>query len=423
MLEIEIADHPDRQGLMDEIHARPIDIVEPACRLRRLVFVMPEHAGAMGDAFARFARFCLEAGYAVPAQDRRQHVFDSHGRHVTWEFHTEFVSVTWRSALQDAENFPSGLGLEAIGEGLLIGAMRLDVIEDQTIPERLVPGFNLASLCLADIESGRGQVATDFLPDSARFIRFELAAGALTPLRRSIVARRLLEVETYRVMALLGLPLARSAAPQLRELEIALTKLMDRLSDARTTTDFQDALQTLQHLSVRSGRLSEGLDYRFAAGEAYGDILRVRLAGLRESGTTRGSTLTHYLGNRVDPALATCAAIAKRLATLAAKIERASGLLNVRIGVDSQLQNASVLDSIARTARSQFLLQRTVEGLSTIAISYYLLGIVGYVLAGPLGQLHWDKTMALSLAAPFIVLAVWLMARRIRKLHEPGQHG
>lgn len=403
---------------MDEVHARPVDIIKATCRVRRLVFVMPGRAGAVTDALGRFAAFCSTAGHAVPTPDSRQHGFVAGNQQVTWEFHTEFVTVTWRGNLGDKETSPPGLGLEAIGDGLLVGAMRIDVIDDPVIPDRLVPGFNLPSLCLAEIEGGRGQVATDFVPDAARFTRFELAAGGLGPLRRSIIARRLLEVETYRTMALLGLPLARSAGPPLREIEIELTRLMDGLSEARTSADFQHTLANLQELSVRSGRLSERLDYRFAAGKAYGDILRVRLAGLRETSTTRGSTLTHYLGNRVDPGLATCAA----MATLSAKIERAIGLLNVRIGVDSQLQNAAFLDSIARTARSQFLLQRTVEGLSTIAISYYLLGIVSYVFAGPLEELHWNKTMALSLSAPLIVLAVWLMARQVRKSHEPARH-
>jgi uncharacterized membrane-anchored protein len=169
--------------------------------------------------------------------------------------------------------------------------------------------------------------------------------------------------------------------------------------------------------ATKGERTPERLGYRFAAGQAHGDILRMRLAGLRETGTAHGSTLGHYIGNRVDPGLATCAAMEKRLAVLSDKIERAIGLLNVRIGVDMQLQNAAVLDSIAQTARSQFLLQRTVEGLSTIAISYYLLGILSYVLAGPLEELHWEKTMTLSIAAPFVVIAVWLMGRAVRRAH------
>lgn len=418
-----IVDHPHRRTIMDEVHARPVEIVPETCRLRRLVFVVPPRPGSMLAMAEKFADFCRQIGAALPGPSSRQHSFEAGPLHVTWEFHTEFVTVTWRSALSDKQNWPDGLGLDILSEAQLLGAARIDVIGDSAIPERLVPGFNLPSLCLADIETGKGQVATDFVPDADGFTRLELAAGGLTALRRSIIVRRLLEIETYRNMALLGLPLARSESPALRDIEVELTELMEGLSDATTPEAVQAALTALHRLSVRSGQLSERLGYRFAAGVAYGDILRMRLAGLRESSTVLGSTLTHYIGNRVEPGLATCAAMEKRLAVLTQKVERAIGLLNVRIGVDMQVQNAAVLDTIAQTGRSQFLLQRTVEGLSTIAISYYLLGIVSYALAGPMEELHLHKTMVLSIAAPFVVLAVWLMARAVRKAHTPpGMH-
>ena len=418
MVETTLVDHPYRVAIMDEVHARPVAIVPETGRLRRLLLVMPPEAGAMARAFARFAEFCMARGFPIPAASGRQHSFAVGERHVTWEFHTEFVTITWRSALDDKVNYPDDIGLEVVGEGQLIGAMRLDLIDGASIPERLIPGFNLASLCLATVENGQGQVATDFVPDADRFTRFEFAAGNLSTLRRSIIVRRLLEVETYRTMALLGLPLARQEAPVLRTIEIELTQLMESLSEAVTPVAVQQALTELHKLSVRSGQLSERLSYRFAAGAAYGDILKTRLEGLREASTARGSSLTHYIGNRVNPGLATCSAMEKRLAVLSDKIERAIGLLNVRIGVDMQVQNAAVLDTIAQTAKSQFLLQRTVEGLSTIAISYYLLGIVSYLMAGPLEELHFNKTMALSIAAPFVVLVVWLMARQVRKSHS-----
>ncbi len=88
-----------------------------------------------------------------------------------------------------------------------------------------------------------------------------------------------------------------------------LTAQIESLSDAGTPENIQAALDALHALSVRSGQLSERLGYRFAAGQAYGDVLRRRLANLRENSTPRGSTLTHYIGNRVDPGLATCAAM------------------------------------------------------------------------------------------------------------------
>ena len=413
-----IPDHPDRSALMDEVHARPIDIVAPTCRVRRVVIIMPDRAGAMAEAFAHFARFCADNDLPPPAPQARQHGFVLGELAVTWEFHTEFLTVTWRGPLSDSNTAPPGLGLAGIVEGRLIGAMRIDVIAERAVPDDLLPGFNLPSLCLSQVEGGGAEVATDFVPDGDRFTRFEFAAGGLTPLRRSIIVRRLLEVETYRTMALLGLPLARAATPELRDVEITLSELVEGMNHGAEADTSQSTLERLQSLSIRVSKLSERLHYRFAAGRAYGDILAVRLGGLREAPTTRGSTLGHYLGNRVDPGLATCAAVEKRLASVAAKIERAIGVLDVQIGVQMQQQNAQVLQRIAQTARSQFLLQRTVEGLSTIAISYYMLGILAYALAGPLERVHWDKPMIISIAAPFVIAAVWLTSRRIRAAHH-----
>ena len=148
MVETLLADHPYRAAIMEEVHARPVEIIAETCRLRRLVFVMPPQAGAMMSVFKRFAEFCAATGVSVPGPSSRQHSFATGQRHVTWEFHTEFVTVTWRSDLGDKQNWPDDLGLAALGDGLLIGAMRIDVIGDISVPDRLVPGFNLASLCL-----------------------------------------------------------------------------------------------------------------------------------------------------------------------------------------------------------------------------------------------------------------------------------
>lgn len=412
---VPLQDHPFRRAIMDEVHARPVEIIDGPCRIRRVALMLPPVAGATARLMERFEQFAATAG--ISAGSSRQRSFQVGTRHVTWEFHTEFITVTWRSTLDDKQNWPDGIGLVLLDQSQLIGAMRIDIIGDSEVPPRLLPGFTLPSLCVAGLEAGAAQVVTDFVPDADGFTRFELAAGALSPLRRSIVARRLLEIETYRTMALLGLPLARQLGPQLRACEIELTALIETLSDATTTDSVQTALTALHNLSTRSGQLSEQLGYRFAAGHAYGDILRTRLAGLRELPTSLGSSLGSYVANRVDPGLATCAAMEKRLVVLADKIERAIGLLNVRIGLDLQIQNKAVLETIARTGTSQFRLQRTVEGLSTIAISYYLLGILGYLLAGPLEQLHFEKTLVMSVAAPIVLLAVWLTVRAVRRQH------
>ena len=410
-------DHPDRDAIMAELHARPVDIIEDVVRVRRVVFVLPQRAGAMDALIGRFRGFCTGSEVPPPEPDVRQFGFARNGRDVTWEFHTEFVTITWRAPLTDKDNWPADVGLSALGEAELIAASRIDVIADPTVPERFIPQFNLSSLCVTTVEDGVAQVATDFIADADGFTRFEFAAGALTPLRRSVLTRRLLEIDTYRSMALLALPLARRTGPDLGAAERDLTSLIETLSEATTTERIQAALSALHELSVRSGQLSERLGYRFAAARAYGDILHARLLSLHEGPTAIGSSIGRYLSNRVDPALATTAAMEKRLTTLTGKIERAIELLNVRIGLDLQIQNKAVLETIASTAQSQFRLQRTVEGLSVIAISYYALGVLGYLFGGPIEALGLDKTMALSIAAPFAVLAVWLFIRTIRRGH------
>jgi len=93
----------------------------------------------------------------------------------------------------------------SIPEGTLLKINVTAVIDESRIAE-----LRLTSLSVSNIEGGRGQIATDLVPDKDGFTRIEFAAGNISEVRRAVVVRRLLEIETYRVFALLGLPLALS---------------------------------------------------------------------------------------------------------------------------------------------------------------------------------------------------------------------
>ncbi|HHY51189.1 MAG TPA: DUF3422 domain-containing protein [Alphaproteobacteria bacterium] len=407
-------DHPHRSAVQNEVHARPVAFVAVPARVRRVALLLPQEPHAVEDAHRRFAAWCRAASIPAPPLGARQHGFAAAGHQVTWELHTEFVTLTWIAPPDDADNWPAGIGLEAFEREQLVAAARIDVIAAASVPEPILAGFAPASLCVSRIDNGHGEVATDFVADADGFTRFELAGGGLGDLRRAIIVRRLLEIETYRTLALLGLPLARAVTPALNLAESRLGELVGRLASVGTTEEAREALAALHALAVDAGALVEQTSYRFAASHAYGEVLRARLAGLREEALPAGSTLGRYLLNRVDPALKTCLAVEKREGALNDKIERATELLNTRISLEIQTQNRTVLSTIAETARSQFRLQKTVEGLSTIAISYYLLGILSYVLTGVSQLVHLDKTVLIALAAPVVLLGVWLLVRSIR---------
>ena len=115
--------------------------------------------------------------------------------------------------------------------------------------------------------------------------------------------------------------------------------------------------------------------------------------------------------------VATCLAVEKRQTALADTLAQTTELLNTRIGVDLERQNQVLLNAISDTAQSQYRLQTTVEGLSAIAISYYTLGILGYVLHGVEDYFHFDKPIVVAALAPVVLVAVWLGVRRIRRHH------
>jgi uncharacterized membrane-anchored protein len=105
----------------------------------------------------------------------------------------------------------------------------------------------------------------------------------------------------------------------------------------------------------------------------------------------------------------------RRLQVMSDRALRAGELLRTKVDVERSAQNQALLTSMDKRAELQLRLQKTVEGLSIVAVSYYAVNIVLYLL-GPL-----EKTMAISktiLAAgvtPMVLICVWLLLRNIKK--------
>ncbi|MEP4561836.1 MAG: DUF3422 family protein, partial [Nitratireductor sp.] len=198
-----------RAGALGEVHARPHPPIETPRRLVQLAFMT--EGGSTVD-HAVLAELSRRLGVAPPDRQARHHAMKWGRGTLRWERHTEFSTYFWegppsgRDEEEDAG--PFGHGFSA--PGTVISGVRIDIRTWDARAERLIENFDPASLCYSLVEGGKAAVATDFCQDGDGLTRILLLDGGLTSARVGALAQRLLDVETYRTLAMLGLPLAQS---------------------------------------------------------------------------------------------------------------------------------------------------------------------------------------------------------------------
>jgi uncharacterized membrane-anchored protein len=117
-------------------------------------------------------------------------------------------------------------------------------------------------------------------------------------------------------------------------------------------------------------------------------------------------TLADFTERRLAPAVRTCDSFSARLEDLSQRAAWTSELLRTRIDIALTKQNRDLLQSMDERARVQLRLQQTVEGLSVVAISYYLVALVGYLLSAVPGVEH---EIAVAVTVPVVVAIVALI--------------
>lgn len=266
--------------------------------------------------------------------------------------------------------------------------------------------------------NGHSLVATDFMIRESGFERMLVVAPPdTTETRAGRISQRLLEIETYRLMALRGLPVAKALGPLLADSERQLASITAQLEN-KSSSD-QALLDTLVSLAAGVERATAEHAYRFAATRAYDTLVAQRIAELREQPIPGTQTIGEFMQRRLSPAMATVAATAQRLGSLSERISRASALLRTRVDIATEVQNQQLLEKLTRGQEMQLRLQSTVEGLSIAAISYYVVSLLLYLgKAGKAAGLPINPEMAAGALIPLVLWAVWRTTRRIHeKLH------
>ena len=421
-------DHPRRYELANELHARPFPTLTAPCRAAFLAVKREADAANRDRSLDRAHLDALldRFGATRPAPGAT-HWFGPLGRgHLKWESHTEFVTYTiFTDGVEDRpfdpatfEVFPSDWLADAPGVRLTSALIRVEGETPRDVMlDRLKDWFVPESLAAARVLDDSAVIASDFRIDPAGHVRFAVFAADATGERRvGRIVQRLSEIETYKTMAMLTLPRARALGAELGKMDVQLSRLVGALrgGDAETEDTLEGLLTIGSDLETMLARSS----FRFGAMDAYDALVNQRIEVLREDRLEGRQTLHEFMQRRFDPAMRTCRAVQGRMEALAERAKRAGDLLSTRVNVERAEQNAQLLESMNARAETQLRLQRTVEGLSIVAISYYALNLVAYLLY-PLGaEVGLGKDMVSALAVLPVVLGVWLILRGIRRQME-----
>ena len=421
-----LRDHPERYETSNELHARPFPALRTGSEAAFLA-IKRAHDAANRDRAADRAHLValLDRFGADHPKPDATHFFGTLGRHrLKWESHTEFVTYTIFSEGLSERPFDGTL-FEAFPQDWLDAApgLRLTSILLRVEPEgadtaaRLHEWFEGESLAVSRVVDGTAVIAGDFRIDARGHSRFAIfTADDVGERRIGRIVQRLCEIETYKTMSMLALPRARELGARLTEIDGELSALVGELRSAERTSD-----ATLEQLLAIGSDLETMLArsaFRFGATGAYSALVEQRIGVLREERFGGRQTFAEFMMRRFDPAMRTCRSVERRMEALAERARRAGDLLSTRVSVEREQQNGRLLRSMDERAAMQLRLQKTVEGLSVVAIGYYAVNLVTY-LAYPFGaRVGLAKETISALAVVPVLFVVWFVVHRIRAMAE-----
>ena len=228
--------HPLRFRLNNEIHARPPVALEAP---QLISYLAVTHEGVTApDELDHLRELAQAFAKALPEAEGEHLFLDLNAFRLRWERHTEFSSYTFFRKPQAGDD-PARGALSAVSQewisnipGRMLVATHIELrsaaeVPPSTVMKRLSQPSGL-QLIASQVADGAAWVFTDFLLTDG-WSRFMVIDASLTPRQAGRTVQRLLEIETYRMTALLAFPVAKEVGVLLTRAEQELADLMDRM--------------------------------------------------------------------------------------------------------------------------------------------------------------------------------------------------
>ena len=414
--------YPQRQALHNEVHARPPEAIAAPMAISHIVML----AGPVEREASRAHVSELLRNQHLPLPDAAStHIrMDLGAYRLRWELHTEFVTWTFMRQLdvvpQAGQQPPSAA--EVVPRQWLAGlpGQCLASLHLWALPSN-APGndelvrhiLHEETLVASTVADGYAEAYTDFAIHADGFSRVLLLAGGISLRRLGRLVQQLLEIETYRMAALMGLPAAREAAEVLASAERELAELAGAIRSAKRDEEPQ-LLDRLTRLAGQVESQHATSHSRFSASSAYFELVDKRIDDISESRLAGLQTIREFMDRRLSPARSTCQWATRRQDALSQRVSRISNLLRTRVEIEQQQSSQALLAAMNQRQGLQLKLQSTVEGLSVAAITYYISGLVYYVSRGA-KSMGWPLSAetTTAMAVPFVLLVVWLLLKRL----------
>ncbi|OGG95542.1 MAG: hypothetical protein A2508_07260 [Candidatus Lambdaproteobacteria bacterium RIFOXYD12_FULL_49_8] len=413
--------HPWREALYQEAHSRPFPVLSSPALVTH--FTLLQARLKASDELAQIIQLADALEGPQPDENSRRYQAQL-GRFIfSWQRHFEFS--TYCFILPDPDHGFEQSALEFLPEGWLnslggemVTGMHLLIEPYQknqtTTPERLGQVFEEPWMGSSAREDG-ALIWSDFRLKDDGFCRYLVQNKTLGPAQTGRLTQRLIELETYRIMAQLAGPLVKNMGPKLDKMEYSMLLISDHIQRIHTIEDQKGLLLKLSAVAADL-ELMRAYDYRFSASHAYFELASERINELKEVKLPGIMTFGDFLNRRIEPSRRTLRHTRQRINDLNTRIAHARELLQTNINLAIEEQNQSLLSSMEKRSHLQLRLQEAVEGLSIAAISYYTVSLLKLIFGGLTHMgLHFDKDLATGIAVPVVVGTVWLSIHKIKE--------
>ncbi|NBO88641.1 MAG: DUF3422 domain-containing protein [Betaproteobacteria bacterium] len=415
-------DHLQRLALHNEVHARPPEPVGVPMVISHVVMGIDRESRQASR--SHLVQLLRNHHLAIPEETTTHLRADFGSWRLRWELHTEFVTWTFmREGDPGVPGIEPESALQAVPQAWLSnlpGAClaRIHVwamAHTDSSADWVSRYLHEETLVASRVANDHATVYTDFQLHPDGFSRIVLFSDALPPRQLGRLIQQLLEIESYRMAALLGLPAARDAGTVLADAERELAELAQAIRSAKREEE-AGLLDRLTRLAGQVEGQYAASHSRFSASRAYFELVDQRIRDIRESRLDGMQTIGEFMERRLTPARSTCDWAVRRQTALSERVSRMSNLLRTRVEIEQQQSSQELLATMNRRQGLQLQLQSTVEGLSVAAITYYIVGLVNFMADG-VTRIGWPWGVEITTAAsvPVVTVLVWMF---IRHLHN-----